>query len=387
MIDTAKTVGTAATFDPAKITALLSKEVINNIGNLEKAIFSLEYLGQLRKAGLDFIFKGGSAIQVVLGEKWIRLSVDADICSNTSQEALTEVLDSIYQKFNKDAFSFEPREIKLAGSIPFYSYIFKAPSITATEETRTCLLDVMGIKPNYATTQLDLKTSFFDSDITLTTPTVGALLGDKLTTIGPNTMGRRLADSRNGVEYAKHFYDIKNLQEVDFSFKECSQAFHESIEVQSKIRSKDFSVSECCEDMLFTCQVASLPQRIGEQLIAKLPSKLRSRALLEFRILQDGLKRFQPFLVQKLTYSWDDLRYHSALAALLTKMVQADLSEDKVKAILKIKVPTTKKEIEPIAEKMAIIPEEERWFIQIGELVNFPKILNAWSQYFFIDES
>ena len=165
MIDTTKTIGTAATFDSAKVSGLLSTGVINNIGNLEKAIFSLEYLGQLRKAGLDFIFKGGSAIQVVLNEKWTRLSVDADICSNISQKELTEVLDSIYQKFNKNAFSFEPREIKIAGSIPFYSYIFKAPSITATGETRACLLDVMGIKPNYATTQLNLKTSFFDSDI------------------------------------------------------------------------------------------------------------------------------------------------------------------------------------------------------------------------------
>jgi hypothetical protein len=70
MMDTTKTVGTAATFDPAKITALLSTGAINNIGNLEKAIFSLEYLGQLQKEGLDFIFKGGSAIQVVLREKW-----------------------------------------------------------------------------------------------------------------------------------------------------------------------------------------------------------------------------------------------------------------------------------------------------------------------------
>jgi hypothetical protein len=316
-----------------------------------------------------------------------RLSVDTDICSNTSQEELTEVLDSIYQKFNKSAFSFEQREKETAGSVPFYFYVFKAPSIAASGETRACLLDVMGIKPNYATTQLNLKTLFFDSDITITTPTIGALLGDKLTTIGPNTMGRRLVDSRNGLEYAKHFYDIKNLQEVDFSFKECIQAFLESIEMQAKIRSKNFTVGECCEDMLFTCQVASLPQRIGEQLIAKLPSESRSRALLEFGILQDGLKRFQPFLVQKLTYSWDEFRYHAALAALLTKMVQADLSEDKVKTILKTKEPETRKEIEPIAAKMVTIPEKERWFIQIDELINFPKILNTWRHYFFIDES
>ena len=36
MIDTTKTVGTAASFDPEKIKALLSQGVINNVANLEK---------------------------------------------------------------------------------------------------------------------------------------------------------------------------------------------------------------------------------------------------------------------------------------------------------------------------------------------------------------
>jgi hypothetical protein len=58
LIDTTKTVGTAETFDPEKIRALLSQGVINNVGNLEKAILSLEYLGQLPEEGVDLIFKG-----------------------------------------------------------------------------------------------------------------------------------------------------------------------------------------------------------------------------------------------------------------------------------------------------------------------------------------
>ncbi len=349
--------GTAATFDPARINELVTTGLINNVANLEKAIFSLEYLGQLQREGLDFILKGGSAIQVILRDKWTRLSVDADICSDVSEKELLEIMGNIYQKFDKAAFSFKVRDREMGGAIPFYLYIFEAPSIVVTGETRSCLLDVMGIKPNYATIQVALKTQFFDSDTTITTPTIGALLGDKLSTIGPNTMGRRLVDSRNGVEYAKHFYDIKNLQEGDFSFKDCNTAFHEAIELQSKIRSKDFSLDECCADMLFTCQVASLPQGTGEQAILKLPKKQRSRALSEFRILRDGLARFRPFLVRKLTYSWDDLRYYAALTALLTKMVQMDLSEDKVKTILKASIPSNREEIRSVASKITAIPE------------------------------
>lgn len=385
MINTAKTIGTAETFDSAKINGLLSTGLINNVANLEKAIFSLEYLGQLQKEGLDFVFKGGSAIQVILRDKWTRLSVDADICSNVSEKEMLQIMENIYQKFDKSAFSFKVRDRVIEGAIPFYLYIFEAPSIAVNGETRSCLLDVMGIKPKYATIQVALKTSFFDSDVTITIPTIGALLGDKLSTIGPNTMGRHLVDSRNGVEYAKHFYDIKNLQEADFSFKDCRSAFHEAIELQSKIRSKNFSVEECCEDMFFTCKVASLSQSIGEQAIAKLPEQQRVRARSEFRILRDGLAKFRPFLVQKLTYSWDDLRYYAALTALLTKMVQIDLSEKKVKTILKASIPSKREEIESMASKIKAIPEVDRWFIQLDELINFPRILQTWNNYFFLE--
>jgi len=95
VIDTTKTVGNSETFEPKKIQELLSAGVINNVSNLEKALFSLEYLGQLKRAGLDFVFKGGSAVQVVLADKWARLSVDVDICSDVSEKELHDILDNL----------------------------------------------------------------------------------------------------------------------------------------------------------------------------------------------------------------------------------------------------------------------------------------------------
>jgi hypothetical protein len=88
VIDQTKTIGIFETFNSAKIQNLLSNGLINNVSNLEKAIYSLEYLGQLKRVGLDFVFKGGSAVQVVLQDKWARLSVDVDICCNVSEKEL-----------------------------------------------------------------------------------------------------------------------------------------------------------------------------------------------------------------------------------------------------------------------------------------------------------
>lgn len=138
--------------------------------------------------------------------------------------------------------------------------------------------------------------------------------------------------------------------------------------------------------MLFTCQVASLPQQSGEEFIHRLQRDQRSRALSEFRILKDGLARFRPFLVRGLTYTWDELRYCASLRALLTKMLQMGLSEEKVKIILRSDIPGKKDEIEPIISRIEGIPGKDRWFIQLDEIVNFPRLLKTWHAYLFLGE-
>jgi hypothetical protein len=116
---TDKTVGTKETFDSDKIRELSSKGIITNIANLEKAIFCLEYVGQLQEARLDFIFKGGSAIQTLLKEKWTRLSVDVGICTNASKDELEQILENIHQKFNKKLSHILQEKELLAITYPF----------------------------------------------------------------------------------------------------------------------------------------------------------------------------------------------------------------------------------------------------------------------------
>jgi transposase-like protein len=372
VIDTSKTIGTAETFDPERAQALLNKGVIRSITNLEKAIFSLEYLGQLQEQGVDLIFKGGSAVQILLKEKWNRLSVDVDICTDASEEELEGFLDKIYRKFNSEAFSYSPRERVIGSKIPFYLYRINTPTIT--QRSRTILLDAIGIKPKFATQQTPLKTFFFESSVSVTTPTVGSFLGDKLSTIGPTTIGRPLNDSRNGLEYAKHFYDINCLQETKFDMRECKEAFSEVIKIQSEVRGRDFSQDECFEDMLFTCQVASLPQQTGTQAIERLQATEVIRANLEFRILQDGLQRLQPFLVRAVNYAWDDLRSYAARTALILKIIKKNVPDDKVKKTLDADTPKSEEEILKIIKQIGSRPERERWFIQLDEIGNFPKM-------------
>lgn len=51
MIDRSRLLGNPEAFQPEYLLGLLSRGVINSISNLEKAIFSLEYVAQLYDVG------------------------------------------------------------------------------------------------------------------------------------------------------------------------------------------------------------------------------------------------------------------------------------------------------------------------------------------------
>lgn len=199
---------------------------------------------------------------------------------------MTGILDRIRSKFGGDAFAYGKRKDEAVSSSPFYLYRIETPPITG--RGRVILLDALGIKPKLATQRTLLRTFYYDSSTEVTTPTVGAILGDKLSVIGPNTIGRPLRDSRNGLEYAKHLYDISSLSASEPDFEECSDAYCESLQIQSQIRGRDFDLEECLDDAVFTCKVASLPQQLGEQAIENLKPPERDRASSEYKILREG---------------------------------------------------------------------------------------------------
>ncbi|MFM8717769.1 MAG: nucleotidyl transferase AbiEii/AbiGii toxin family protein [Spartobacteria bacterium] len=74
----------------AQANALQARDV----RNLEKCVLALELVGRLKKAGLEFIFKGGTSL-LLLTDQPRRLSIDVDILCLESQAKLEEVLDRV----------------------------------------------------------------------------------------------------------------------------------------------------------------------------------------------------------------------------------------------------------------------------------------------------
>lgn len=380
LIDINKAIGTRETYIPEEIKSYAYKKAITSIATLEKAIFCLEYLGQLQKEGLAFIFKGGSAVQILLGDRWTRLSIDIDICTNSPKKEIEDTLEKIYEKFSKKYFSYEVRPLSLDSEIPFYSYRIETPALT--DANRTILLDIMGTEPKFPTRLIPLRTSFFQSSEKIRTPTKGALLGDKLSTIGPTTMGRSLNNRRNGLEYVKHLYDINNLLESDYKLEECICAYDEAVKTQSIIRKKKFKRNACVSDLTFTCQVASLPESIGQQLIDELPEEIQARGSLEYENLSNGLRDIRPFLGQAVTYTNEKLRIYAAQAALIAELICNNAQENEAKEYLNPDFPSDPKQINKLVKSIEELPKEERWFIDIEEITNYPRVLKLWHSFF-----
>jgi hypothetical protein len=240
------------------------------------------------------------------------------------------------------------------------------------------------LKPRYFLQSTQLKSFFYNSDITVQTPTINSILGDKLSVIGPTTIGRKLENSRNGIEYAKNFYDIHSLYNNMKNLKETKETYLSIIKIQEKVRDTKYELDQSIDDALLTCKTACLPQGLGEQLIRGSPID-RERASLEFEKLQDGLSRYRPFIVNEIPYTWDILREYSSTTALLLELVRSNCNNEKAVSILHSNVVESLG-IEIMVNKIKKLEKNYHWFLDLEEIIAFPKILEKWYIILHLDE-
>jgi len=108
---------------------------------LEKMIYALHLLEQLKVNGLEFIFKGGTSLLLLL-EEGNRFSIDIDIICNIKREKLEDILQKIIKTSLFKSFELDThRSYKLG--IPKAHYIFTYDSVSKTKYSGKILLDVL----------------------------------------------------------------------------------------------------------------------------------------------------------------------------------------------------------------------------------------------------
>lgn len=157
---------------------------------VEKVIRALLLLEGLVKSDIKFVFKGGTALMLLMNSTK-RLSIDIDIIVSTPQE-----LEELFKTFlEEQGFTrFELQERKKNSEIEKAHYkFFYAPVHKSNLAEDYVLLDILFEEPHYAKiVDWPIDSSFVQQNgkpITVNIPCHEDILGDKLTAYAPNTTG------------------------------------------------------------------------------------------------------------------------------------------------------------------------------------------------------
>lgn len=281
---------------------------------LEKMINALLLLQHLVKNDLDFVFKGGTSL-ILLVDDGNRFSVDIDILTIRDRKEIETIFNKIITNSRFINWELDERRSYKAG-IPKAHYKFEFNSVFS-KQTNSILLDILFEKPNYPQLQsLPIKTSWIESDeeIFVTLPTVESIIGDKLTAFAPSTTGI-LFNSGKELEIIKQLYDIGKLFDQVENIKIVSESFKIFAKQEITYRGLNITQDDILSDIINTAKLISLRERNKTE-----PYKS------QFKEIQTGIRSFTNFLISG-NFRIDDAINASAKAAYLaTKLKQNDLT-------------------------------------------------------------
>ncbi len=115
-------------FTEAWLDGFKSQKIHSRIDKiiLEKMIYALHLLERLKANGLEFVFKGGTSLVLLLEEN-NRFSIDLDIICKTGREELEDILQRVVDSSKFTAFELDENRSYQPG-IPKAHYKFSFDS-------------------------------------------------------------------------------------------------------------------------------------------------------------------------------------------------------------------------------------------------------------------
>ena len=273
---------------------------------IEKVIYALTFLEQLRLKNLNFIFKGGTAL-LLATETPKRFSIDIDIITEHSEEEIIVILEKISQL---DIFTHweddNNRKHTPDAPIGHFKMFYKS---VVDGNTEPILLDILYTPNPYpevrelAINHKWLATSGQDTIITM--PTFDAILGDKLTAFAPKTTGILYTKNRP-VEIIKQLYDIAFLFDNITNLDIVKSSYNKVVLEEIGFRKLEISAKEVLEDTWQACYI-----------LAERDTKSD-----EYNHLQLGIRNFTNFTIDR--FSIDEGITAAAKVAYLTKLIQSE---------------------------------------------------------------
>lgn len=286
-----------------KLRAKLGKRIDPKL--IEKVIWALTLLEQLKINGLDFTFKGGTAL-LLATEKPKRFSIDIDIITEHSEKEIIAVLQKIKEdKIFLDWKDDNNRKHTPDAPIGHFKAYYKS---VVDDSIEPILLDLLYTANPYPETQIKpvkhawLLTSGENSKITM--PTFDAILGDKLTAFAPKTTGILYSKNRP-VEIIKQLYDIAFLFDNISDLEIVKSSYSKVVWEEIGFRKLEIAAGDVLDDTWQACH--TLAER-----------DLNS---IEFNHLQLGIRNFTNFTIDR--FSIEEAITAGAKVAYLTRLMKS----------------------------------------------------------------
>ncbi len=230
-------------YDKGHIDSLKTKHPTLDPSLIERCIFALGLLEALVTVGLPFVFKGGTALMLLLRNSY-RLSTDIDIVVVPEISSIQYYLDKAAQIFPFIRMEKHSRKGKNGIKKEHYKFFYRSPY---NEKEIPILLDVLYEKHGYAkVVGREIKNGFIltDQEPTIVQiPTIESILGDKLTAFAPHTTGiefesinsQGLREERTLV-VIKQFIDVSKLIEEATEFSDILKSYDSIVQKEIAYR-------------------------------------------------------------------------------------------------------------------------------------------------------
>lgn len=240
----------------------------NSYDLAEKMVYAITLLEQLRFKGLDFIFKGGTSLVLML-DHFHRFSKDIDILIPEKPANLAEIFDAVIA--DTPFIRWEPSERKNDEfQVPkeHYKFIYHQ-SKPAKYPDLPILLDIIFVENHYpATHVVSIKHPLLDTAepyANVVMPTLDAITGDKLTAFAPATIGIPIGKNKD-VEIAKQLFDLNMLFTRIESSELVAQSFAQTAKMVTHYYQKPFTTDDIYLDIIDTAFTMALTGKYNPEL-------------------------------------------------------------------------------------------------------------------------
>jgi len=233
---------------------------------MEAMIFALYLLEHLKKTGLEFTFKGGTSL-ILLLKKSKRFSIDIDI--TLKPEVTRKILELHLSKITTSSAFTEmilDERRSYQDGIPkaHYKFFYKSNVSTRDKEgkvvsnpQREILLDIVFEENRYPKTiEKAIETEWLSQEgesVKVLMPNIDSVTGDKLTAFAPNTTGVPYGIEKEK-EIMKQLYDVGCLFDEISDIEVVKQSFLEiaKSEIEYRPEKKIESSDQVLQDIIDT---------------------------------------------------------------------------------------------------------------------------------------